>query len=162
MKDRRDEYWWYTRRDGVVRGPYHPQRVSRYILLGRIRESDELSMDKRNWFPVHALPGRAPEEMHGTSSGQDYERLLLSFRNADERYRPDRRTAGVTVSDAHMDRRSGAERRSGPPEHLLRHGPGGRRGAGGAAPKPVTEFGRCVLWGAAATLLIVMLMAYLP
>jgi hypothetical protein len=34
---------WYTRREGIVRGPFEPGHITRYILLGRIRLDDELS-----------------------------------------------------------------------------------------------------------------------
>jgi len=50
------EHLWCTRRDGHVRGPFPQAQISQNILLGRIREDDELSFDRETWTPVRDLP----------------------------------------------------------------------------------------------------------
>ena len=95
---------WYVRRKPVVRGPYPTGQISREILLGRIRDDDELSHDREHWTPVAELPQLFPEVMRhvGIPSGQ--QGLLLARLREDERLH-DRRGA-----HAHSDR---GERRRG-------------------------------------------------
>lgn len=84
--DRRDGAGsWYTRRDGVVRGPFATGDITRYILLGRIRLDDELSRDRRSWSPANSLPGLLPHEMLGLSSWEDYQRYIEARMQVDER-----------------------------------------------------------------------------
>ena len=54
---------WYTRRDGVVRGPYPDRQISRYILLGRIGENDELRPEGGQWAGMKDYPDLIPEVM---------------------------------------------------------------------------------------------------
>ena len=43
MKRQEANAGWFTRREGVIRGPFPAGEITRYILLGRIRLDDELS-----------------------------------------------------------------------------------------------------------------------
>ena len=83
---------WFVRRGNKVAGPYHKGLVSRYILLGRIKLSDELSTDRENWRPVTKLPDLIPEVMKGDMSNpMVQERLKAARRWADERDESERR-----------------------------------------------------------------------
>jgi hypothetical protein len=76
----------YTRRDGVVKGPFPAGQISRYVLLGRIRPSDEVSEDKHNWTRVDQRADLMPEVMTlDLSIPENRERYEAARRWADER-----------------------------------------------------------------------------
>ncbi len=79
-------YKWYTRRNGKVTGPYPAGLVSRYILLGRLSENDEVSMDNEIWAPVSSHPELIPQVMKTDPTDEiAQERLKAARRWADER-----------------------------------------------------------------------------
>jgi hypothetical protein len=111
MPDKPETANWYTRREGTIRGPYSAGHVSRYLLLGRIRASDELSRDGRNWCPVSECPELLPDEFGDLSSWQDYQQLVMARISADER-RARRRSQEPGVPPPGVsERRTGVERR---------------------------------------------------
>jgi len=111
MKRQGETVTWYTRRGGVVRGPYPAGEITRYILLGRIRLDDELSRNCTTWTPAEKLTGLLPHEMLDLSSWEDYQRYIEARMRVDERKsdrRRDRCTGCMTRPD---DRRVLADRR---------------------------------------------------
>jgi len=76
---------WYARRNGTVRGPFNSERIERYILLGRIRLNDELSMDRIRWQPARDYPELFPKELLQLSSWEDYQKLVVARMKVDER-----------------------------------------------------------------------------
>lgn len=76
---------WYVRRSGTVQGPFAAERIRRYLLLGRLRLSDRVSVDGASWQPVTQWPQLIPEEMRdlGTEAGRA--RFEQARRAADER-----------------------------------------------------------------------------
>lgn len=97
---------WYIRRKGVIKGPYPAGLVSRYILLGRLTESDEVSIDRQSWRTVSEVPDLIPKILKGDTSDPLFqERLQAARRWADERDRGRR--------DAEEGPSSGAEQRRG-------------------------------------------------
>jgi hypothetical protein len=114
---------WYTRRKHKeVRGPFPAGMISRYILLGRILETDELSADQSDWKPVSYFPELYPEEMKlDLSDPENQERLRMARVREDERDAGDRRQDQVQSGDKDRHQRSGKERRDDEPESLLRH-----------------------------------------
>ncbi|GMQ84342.1 MAG: hypothetical protein BMS9Abin06_1131 [Gammaproteobacteria bacterium] len=113
---------WFTRRDGVVRGPYPGKQVSRYILLGRIRESDELQPDDGDWAPLAAHPELIPEVMKLPPSEENLQKLLMARMHEDERRPGDRRERVPNqLSAGFREKRSGCERRREETEEELRH-----------------------------------------
>ena len=107
-----DSPTWYARREGKVRGPYHPDQVTRYILLGRIRLGDELSEDGQRWQPVMKCSELLPEELSGEPSWDHYQRLVMARVNADERRSQRRREAdGQSPPAGVAERRAGTDRR---------------------------------------------------
>lgn len=114
---------WYTRRDDEVRGPFPAGLITRYILLGRIRESDELSLDQLEWKRVADLPDLIPPLMRpgdGESEEERLQRLTLARRWEDERLAGDRRRTHLSASDKNYQRRAGDRRQAEPPE-LIQH-----------------------------------------
>lgn len=109
---------WYTRREGDVRGPYPAGQIGRYILLGRIRDTDEVSQDAVRWEPLGAHPELLPPEMLDADSEEGRQRLLLARIREDERSGRDRR-GGAGGRDGHDRRR--LDRRAPEPEPVVRH-----------------------------------------
>lgn len=103
---------WYSRRDGVVRGPFSSENVTRYILLGRIRLSDELSADRQTWLEAEQVSGVMPDVMarHGS---QDECQLYLEARMlADERVASRRSATCKNCGNCKQERRQLPDRRS--------------------------------------------------
>jgi hypothetical protein len=112
---------WYTRRAGVVRGPYPEKQLSRHILLGRIRESDELrSGEEGDWQPVCECPELIPEVMKLPPTEENRQKLLIARMREDERRPGDRRSEGDGPAQV-QERRSRAERRRAEAPELLRY-----------------------------------------
>lgn len=99
---------WYVRRDTMVHGPYPAGMITRYILLGRILRSDEISQGDEVWCTVAEVPELIPEvvqlKMDDPVSRQ---RLMAAKRWADERSSEDRRklSEGITNNRRADDRR---------------------------------------------------------
>jgi hypothetical protein len=110
---------WYTRRDGIVRGPYPEKQVSRYILLGRIRDSDELRPDEGEWQPLCQWPELIPEVMKLPPTEDNQQKLLIARMREDERRPGDRRACGG--AGAESERRTRTERRRVEAPLVLRH-----------------------------------------
>jgi uncharacterized protein YjbI with pentapeptide repeats len=113
---------WYMRRGDEVRGPFPAGQISRYILLGRIRETDEISTDQINWQPVSDVPVLIPEEMkYEAEDNEAHERLMMARMREDERSTGDRRERAEAVDDEVKNRRSYKERRADEDEAIVRH-----------------------------------------
>jgi len=114
---------WYTRRDKEIRGPFPAPLVTRYILLGRVREEDELSTDQISWQPVSGLPELIPEELKVDLSIPDnVERLRMARMREDEREAGDRRARQVQQAKAqHTFKQRGEERRRAEPSDIIHH-----------------------------------------
>jgi len=99
---------WYARKDGRIRGPFPAGQIAREILLGRIRENDDLSTDRERWRPLRVLPQLVPEVMQHADTEEGRQRLLLARLRLDERLH-DRRGPGhapVEMNRRHGDRRN--------------------------------------------------------
>ncbi len=112
---------WYTRREGVVRGPYPDRQVSRYILLGRIRDSDELRPEGGEWAGVNDYPQLIPDIMKLPPGEENHQLLLMARMHEDEREPGDRRDRNPDVPQAVRERRSGQERRQAESGEALHH-----------------------------------------
>jgi hypothetical protein len=105
---------WYIRFTKGVKGPYPAGLISRYILLGRVKDSDEVSRDGKEWLAVKDVPELIPKILKGDMNDPMVkERLEAARRWADERSL-DRRAAEAGLTSAPEDRR-GDDRRG--PEH---------------------------------------------
>ena len=100
---------WYVRRDRQVRGPFPAAQISRFVLLGRIRETDELSSDQKVWVPLSGVPELLPQAVR---DGAGEETLKPMRRGEDERAGGERRSGTVPVSPGPADQRMGKDRRA--------------------------------------------------
>jgi hypothetical protein len=119
--DKSHQILWYTRRNGIVRGPYPERQISRYILLGRIRAGDELKPDDGDWNPLSAHPELIPEVMKLPPSEENHQKLLMARMREDERQPGDRRDRSPQPPVHIRERRSGQDRRRPESEEMLRH-----------------------------------------
>jgi len=80
---------WYVRRGKEIKGPFPTGLLSRQILLGRVRGSDEVSHDREEWRAVNRVPSLIPDVMREVLANPDdeeaRERLEAARRWADER-----------------------------------------------------------------------------
>lgn len=116
-----DEHLWYTRRAGQVRGPFPQRQISHYILLGRIGDTDELSVDREHWHPLVELPHLTPEVMRNIDSDEDRQRLQMARLHADERRGGDRRLGSERMQRDTGERRRDSDRRQDEEAEMLRH-----------------------------------------
>jgi len=98
---------WYIRKEGQTRGPSPAEQIAREILLGRIRENDDLSTDCVHWRPLRALPQLVPEVMRINDTVEGRQRLLLARLRVDDRGHERR---GPGYAPAGSDRRHGDRR----------------------------------------------------
>lgn len=121
---------WYTRRGEIVQGPFPAGQITRYIILGRIQLTDEVSVDQNIWVPLNQLPEMIPDLAQSDLSDPALlQRLQAAKRWEDERGRNRREEedAAVTANQrAGDDRRKaaapGAQRpRSARPDRLGAH-----------------------------------------
>ncbi|MDH5360465.1 MAG: pentapeptide repeat-containing protein [Gammaproteobacteria bacterium] len=77
---------FYTRRDNEVHGPFPAGQITRYLLLGRVKLSDEISEDHESWQIITNWPELIPDVMHlDMSIAENREKLEAAKRWADER-----------------------------------------------------------------------------
>jgi hypothetical protein len=111
MTDSRDILLWYTRREGVVRGPFSAENITRHILLGRIRLDDELSHDHETWLLTNECASMLPDELSKLSGWDDYKRLVEARLKADERKGDQRCQNCKNRENCHGEQRQGSDRR---------------------------------------------------
>lgn len=97
--------------------------ITRHILLGRITETDQLSVDQNSWQNVSDLPELIPEEMKlDLSIHENREKLRIAKMREDERQATDRRSRqGADYNSENIQKRSGVERRKSESTDVLRH-----------------------------------------
>lgn len=102
---------WYTRRGGETKGPFPIGQVRRFVLLGRLRDSDEVSPDGETWSRVRDTPAVIPDEMKRLETPADRERLERARLREDERLDPDRRSGPDLPEPKDLERRRRDRRR---------------------------------------------------
>ncbi|MCC6207662.1 MAG: pentapeptide repeat-containing protein [Gammaproteobacteria bacterium] len=108
QSDKNQRQLWYTRRGQVVQGPFPAGQISRYIILGRIQLTDEVSADGEVWVPLNQVPEIVPELVQSDlEDPSQRERLEAARRWEDERSR-DRRGEEGALND---DQRGEGDRR---------------------------------------------------
>ena len=111
---------WYLRKNGEVRGPYPAGLISRYVLLGRVSDSDEVSSDGEEWIFISDLPELIPNVMKGDASDPlVQERLQAARRWADERGIDRRGERGK--HGASQQNRRGSDRREEEQSPVIEH-----------------------------------------
>ena len=102
---------WYSRRQGVTRGPFSAGDITRYLLLGRIRLDDKLSTDKIVWSPANRFSEMLPPEINNLTSWDDYQKLVEARMQVDER-KSERRCQNCSKRDkCQPERRTHTDRR---------------------------------------------------
>ena len=105
---------WYVRRADTVRGPFHAALIKRYLLVGRIKPTDELSLDQQEWLPVTAYPAFTAEQPSASGLAAVSASVLGG---EDERTPGDRRQR--EGASAYQGQRSGKDRRAPEPAEVL-------------------------------------------
>jgi hypothetical protein len=104
---------WYSRRGGVIRGPFTAENITRHLLLGRIRLEDELSTNKTTWTSVNCFSGMLPPEVINLTSWDDYQKLVEARMQVDERKSERRCTHCPNRRNCQPERRCNQDRRRG-------------------------------------------------
>jgi hypothetical protein len=131
MEQRHHSMQWYTRRGGVIRGPFSVDEVTRHFILGRICMNDELSQDRLIWTAASRCTDLLPAELQNLSSWDDYQQLVIARMQVDERKGERRCTQCSNHSGCHPERRTAVERRGKYNDQLLSHYLFGRSGPPG-------------------------------
>lgn len=103
---------WYVRRGEKVAGPFPSQVITNHALLGRVKPSDEVSMDQLVWQPLVEVRELLPQELLELHVKNDpeqrlwrEERLKAARRWADERTHDERRDCDETSEHRGDERR---------------------------------------------------------
>lgn len=80
-----DESQWYVQKGSRVQGPYTAHEVGRYLLLGRVRNTDRVSRDGELWEPVTQVPELIPEELLDLNTDVGFQRFVEVRAEQDER-----------------------------------------------------------------------------
>ena len=76
---------WYVQKGSRVQGPFSANEVGRFLLLGRVRNTDRVSRDGELWEPVTQVPELIPEELLDLDTDQGWQRFLHARTRTDER-----------------------------------------------------------------------------
>lgn len=109
---------WFIRRSGAIKGPFPSGTLRRFMLLGRVTPSDQVSLDKENWQGVMDVPEVVPPEIRkAAEEGNLYEALPVSL-GEDERRGTERRSKAEDIK--YQNLRKG-QRRQDEDELVRRH-----------------------------------------
>lgn len=95
-----DESQWYVQKGSRVQGPFSTNEVGRFLLLGRVRNTDRVSRDGELWEPVTQVPELIPEELLNLQSDEGWRQFLTVRSASDER---------VSSTPVEVDRRAKPE-----------------------------------------------------
>ena len=98
-----------------------PKNDHRYVLLGRIRETDEVRPEEGDWAMLQQHPELIPEVMKLPPTEENRQKLLMARLREDERRPRDRREDGGSVCGAGQERRTRIERRRPETAEVVRH-----------------------------------------
>lgn len=110
---------WYTRRDQHIRGPFPHGLITRFIVLGRLQMTDEVSVDQIRWQYVKDVPEIIPDPLKSDPDDPELQEYLrVARRREDERAAGDRRQRDGA---SHDERRRHEDRRQDESGELLHH-----------------------------------------
>lgn len=113
---------WFTRRAGEVRGPFPTALIRRYVLLGRLQSTDEVSVDRADWAPIAEHAELVPELVRQAEGDEAARQRLMAARlREDERRETNRRDAGAGEPQADGWERRDVDRRQPEPDWMVRH-----------------------------------------
>ncbi len=109
---------WFIRRSDSIKGPFPSGTLRRFMLLGRVLPSDQVSLDRKNWQGVMHVPEVVPPEIRkAAAEGNLYDVLPVRL-GEDERNGVERR--GSEEDLKYKNKRKG-QRRKNEPELIKRH-----------------------------------------
>jgi uncharacterized protein YjbI with pentapeptide repeats len=141
---------WYVRREGAMRGPLPQGQVLREILLGRIRDGDELSPDRAAWREMAELPQLHPPVLRHADTPEGRRQVILARLREDERRQERRRASFAT---------EGSDRRHGDRRHVESFDVVTRGGAVAHASPESSAEERNLLLPAAVVLTVALMLA---
>ena len=110
---------WYTRRGEHIRGPFPHGLITRFIVLGRLQMSDEISVDQIRWQVVKDVAEIIPDPLKSDPNDPELQEYLrVARRREDERAAGDRRQR---EGASHDDRRRTDDRRQNESDELVHH-----------------------------------------
>jgi len=80
-----DESQWYVQKGSRVQGPFSATEVGRFLLLGRVRNTDRVSRDGEMWEPVTQVPELIPDELLDLQSDEGWSQFMRVRSASDER-----------------------------------------------------------------------------
>jgi len=80
-----NEPQWYVQKGARVQGPYSASEVGRFLILGRVRNSDRVSRDGELWEPVTQVPELIPDELLDLNTENGWDRFMSARGVMDER-----------------------------------------------------------------------------
>ncbi|MBX2880797.1 MAG: DUF4339 domain-containing protein [Granulosicoccus sp.] len=80
-----DEAQWYVQKGSRVQGPFSTDEVGRFLLLGRVRNTDRVSRDGELWEPVTQVPELIPEELLNLHSVDGWSNFITARSASEER-----------------------------------------------------------------------------
>ncbi len=100
---------WFVRRADSVKGPFPSGTVRRFMLLGRVKPSDQVSLDRKSWQGVMDVPEVVPPEIRKAAAEGNLYEVLPSRLVEDERRGVERRGGAEDIK--YKDQRKGQRRR---------------------------------------------------
>ena len=70
------EAYWYVQKGNRVQGPFTQCDMRRFLLLGRVRITDNVSQNGDNWEPVTQVPELISDELLNLHAGELYQWLV--------------------------------------------------------------------------------------
>ena len=102
-----DEQQWYIQKGARIQGPFSTSEVGRFLLLGRVRNTDRVSRDGELWEPVTQVPELIPEELLDLDTDHGWNRFLGARAVEDERQQQqvaqERRNPEVEITEELRD-----------------------------------------------------------
>ncbi len=115
-KDKKQKLW-YIRRSGKIKGPFPSGTLRRFILVGRVKPSDQVSLDRKKWQGVMEVPEVVPPEVRKAAAQGHLDDVLPTQLGEDERTGEERRHSSAKD---YANQRKGQRRRE-EPELVQRH-----------------------------------------
>ena len=109
---------WYTRRDDTIKGPFPSGTIRRFVVLGRVLLTDEVSSDQQQWQLVKDVPEVVSPAIRKAIVEGDTAYLLAARLCEDERAGRERRTVQGDIGFAQQRK---DERRRLEPDLLQKH-----------------------------------------
>jgi hypothetical protein len=82
---------WFIRRGETIKGPFPSGTLRRFMLLGRVVPSDQVSLDRKNWQGVMDVPEVVPPEIRKAAAEGNLYEVLPTRLGEDERKGTERR-----------------------------------------------------------------------